>query len=177
MPGPNFAANMGNNGPHCYHRGGEGGAVIINCNEMAALAVFMAGVSAQRPFPVRYMDSAIDLYLNTCKVPQLATRAALLSAECLWQVGQASVAAGQLIRLTSEGSDLRSALLLEQAALCFLRATPICPRKFAFHLVLSGHRFAKAAHRRHALHAYSQALQVRRCFLFNFSTGSVAVKP
>ncbi|KAL1475867.1 hypothetical protein MTO96_019091 [Rhipicephalus appendiculatus] len=133
---------------------------LAGAQEMAALAVFMAGVSAQRPFPVRYMDSAIDLYLNTCKVPQLATRAALLSAECLWQVGQASVAAGQLIRLTSEGSDLRSALLLEQAALCFLRATPTCPRKFAFHLVLSGHRFAKAAHRRHALHAYSQALQV-----------------
>lgn len=133
---------------------------LAGAQEMAALAVFMAGVSAQRPFPVRYMDSAIDLYLNTCKVPQLATRAALLSAECLWQVNQASVAAGQLIRLTSEGSDLRSALLLEQAALCFLRATPTCPRKFAFHLVLAGHRFAKAAHRRHALHAYSQALQV-----------------
>ncbi|XP_077503967.1 trafficking protein particle complex subunit 8 homolog l(3)76BDm isoform X1 [Amblyomma americanum] len=133
---------------------------LAGAQEMAALAVFMAGVNAQRPFPVRYMDSAIDLYLNTCKVPHLATRAALLSAECLWQVGQASVAAGQLIRLTSEGSDLRSALLLEQAALCFLRATPTCPRKFAFHLVLAGHRFAKAAHRRHALHAYSQALQV-----------------
>lgn len=133
---------------------------LAGAQEMAALAVFMAGVNAQRPFPVRYMDSAIDLYLNTCKVPQLATRAALLSAECLWQVGQASVAAGQLIRLTSEGSDLRSALLLEQAALCFLRAVPACPRKFAFHLVLAGHRFAKAAHRRHALHAYSQALQV-----------------
>lgn len=134
---------------------------FAGAQEMAALAVFMAGVNAQRPFPLRYMDSAIDLYLNTCKLPQLATRAALLSTECLRHLGQHSSVAAQLIRLTSEDSDLRSALLLEQAAYCFLQAgTAPSVRKYAFHVVLAGHRYSKAGHRKHSLRAYQEALQV-----------------
>ncbi|XP_064466657.1 trafficking protein particle complex subunit 8-like isoform X2 [Ornithodoros turicata] len=142
---------------------------FAGAQEMAALAAFMAGISVQRPFPMRYMDSAIDLYLNTCKLPQLATRAALLSTECLRQLGQHSSVAAQLIRLTSEDSDLRSALLLEQAAYCFLlhqsaSSTNPSPlpsvRKYAFHAVLAGHRYSKAGHRKHSLRSYREALQV-----------------
>ena len=51
-----------------------------------------------------------------------ATRCAVMASECLKSTGQYGEAALQLIRLTSEDADLRSAVLLEQAALCFLRS-------------------------------------------------------
>lgn len=92
---------------------------------------------------------------------QFATRATLLSIECLKYHNLHGEAALQLIRMTSEESDLRSALLLEQAAYCFL--TPHGPqmiRKYAFHMVLAGHRFSKANQKKHALRCYKQALQV-----------------
>lgn len=40
--------------------------------------------------------------------------------------------------------DLRSALLLEQAAHCFINMRIPMVRKFAFHMILAGHRFSKA---------------------------------
>lgn len=82
---------------------------------------------------------------------------------------------------------MRSAVLLEQAALCFLRsapasggvvaaswpspsssssaaavakATPLL-RKYGFHMILAGHRFGKSGQKRHAARAYQLALQVR----------------
>ena len=51
-----------------------------------------------------------------------ATRCVILAGECFKATGQYSEAALHLIRLTSEDADLRSAVLLEQAALCFLSA-------------------------------------------------------
>ena len=63
--------------------------------------------------------------------------------------------------MTSEESDLRSALLLEQAAYCFLNSTkPIMLRKYAFHMVLAGYRFSKAVQRKHSLRCYKQAYQI-----------------
>lgn len=95
------------------------------------------------------------------RMPQFATRATLFSAECLKGRNLHGEAAKQLIRMTSEDSDLRSALLLEQASYCFLSATrPQMPRKYAFHLVLAGHRFSKAGQRKHSLRCYRQAYQV-----------------
>lgn len=70
-------------------------------------------------------------------------------------------AAKQLIRMASEDSDLRSALLLEQASYCFLYSTkPKMYRKYAFHMVLAGHRFSKGGQKKHALRCYKQAFQV-----------------
>jgi len=47
--------------------------------------------------------------------------------------------------IVCQESDLRSALLLEQAAHCFInmRAQPMV-RKYAFHMILAGHRFTKS---------------------------------
>jgi len=65
--------------------------------------------------------------------------------------------------MTSEDSDLRSALLLEEAAYCFLQASkPGLLRKYAFHMVLAGHRFSKAGQRKHSLRCYQQAYQVKQ---------------
>lgn len=90
----------------------------------------------------------------------LAERCALLNTEILKSQGKYSEAASLLIKMTSEDSDLRSALLLEQAAHCFNNMRNPMVRKFAFHMILAGHRFSKAGQRRHALRCYCQAMQV-----------------
>ncbi|XP_066587305.1 trafficking protein particle complex subunit 8 [Prorops nasuta] len=124
--------------------------------EMAALSAFMQGEMNRKT--IEYMDDAILAYSNSCRMPQFATRATLLSAECLKGRGLYGDAAKQLIRMTSEDSDLRSALLLEQAAYCFIG--PKMTRKYAFHTVLAGYRYSKAGQRKHSLRCYQQAYQV-----------------
>lgn len=127
--------------------------------EMAALSAFMYGEMTRKTCD--YMEESITTYLYTCKLPQFATRATLLSTECLKDKGQYGEAAHQFIRMTTEDSDLGSALLLEQAAYCFLFCNkPKMVRKYAFHTVLSGHRFSKSMQRKHALRCYRQAFQV-----------------
>lgn len=124
--------------------------------EMAALSAFMQGEMSRKT--IEYMDDAILTYSNSCKMPQFATRATLLSAECLKARNLHGEAAKQLIRMTTEDSDLRSALLLEQAAYCFI--SPRMIHKYAFHAVLAGHRFSKSGQRKHSLRCYQQAYQV-----------------
>ncbi|CAB3370693.1 Hypothetical predicted protein [Cloeon dipterum] len=138
--------------------------MLAGALEMAALSAFL--LPEQPPTsPKRaqeYMEEAIDTYLKFCKLPQFATRAALLSSEILKSRGLMGEAAQQLIKLTSEDSDLRSALLLEQAAYCFFGSHKLqkLARKYGFHMVLAGHRFNKAGLRPHALRCYQQALQI-----------------
>ncbi|XP_067086412.1 trafficking protein particle complex subunit 8 isoform X2 [Osmerus mordax] len=127
--------------------------------EMAAVSAFLQP-GAPRPYPAHYMDTAIQTYKDVCKNMLLAERCALLSAEVLKSQGKYSDAATLLIKMTSEDSDLRSALLLEQAAHCFINMRNPMVRKFAFHMILAGHRFSKAGQKRHALRCYSQAMQV-----------------
>ena len=126
--------------------------------EMAALAAFMQGSANRKTYD--YMEEAITTYLNVCKLPQFATRATLLSAECLKAAHLHCDSAKQLTRMTSEDADLRSALILEQAAYSYLSAQPPFYRKYAFHSVLSGHRYTKAGQRKHAFRMYKQAEQV-----------------
>ncbi|XP_057698000.1 trafficking protein particle complex subunit 8 isoform X2 [Corythoichthys intestinalis] len=127
--------------------------------EMAAVSAFLQPGSA-RPYPTHYMDTAIQTYRDVCRNMVLAERCALLSAEILKSQGKYSEAATLLIKMTSEDSDLRSALLLEQAAHCFINMRTRMLRKFAFHMILAGHRFSKAGQKRHALRCYCQAMQV-----------------
>ncbi|XP_074057157.1 trafficking protein particle complex subunit 8 isoform X1 [Macrotis lagotis] len=127
--------------------------------EMAAVSAFLQA-GAPRPYPSHYMDTAIQTYRDICKNMVLAERCVLLSAEILKSQSKYSEAATLLIRLTSEDSDLRSALLLEQAAHCFINMKSPMVRKFAFHMILAGHRFSKAGQKKHALRCYCQAMQV-----------------
>lgn len=128
-------------------------------SEMAAISNFMQR-NSQKTYPAHYMESALTTYIDVCKNDYLALRSTLIHAECLQLLGMNSDAAYYLIKLTAETDDLRSALLLEQAAHCFLKLKDPQPRKFAFHLILAGHRFSKCAQRRHALRCYGLALQV-----------------
>ncbi|XP_059050449.1 trafficking protein particle complex subunit 8 isoform X2 [Achroia grisella] len=141
--------------------------------EMAAISAFMAGDSNRKT--QGYMEDSIVTYLNTCRMVQYAVRATLLSVLCLNNSGLHGEAAKQLIRMTSEDSDLRSAMLLEQAALCFLSgpgSKAMC-RKYAFHMVLSGHRFSKAGQKKHAYRSYKQAYQVYEGSGWRLSTDHV----
>ncbi|KAL7753947.1 hypothetical protein RI367_000880 [Sorochytrium milnesiophthora] len=107
-------------------------------------------------------DQAISHYHTRCRLPQYATRATLLYYELLRSRIMHRSATSFLIRMTTEDSDLRSALLLEQAALCFLEGSSVAPmaRKYMFHLVLAGHRFGKAGQREHSMRCYLTALEL-----------------
>ncbi|KAG4074060.1 hypothetical protein HA402_014265 [Bradysia odoriphaga] len=126
--------------------------------EMAAMAAFMLGTANRKTYD--YMEEAIVTYLNICKLPQFATRSTLISIECLKSAKLFGEAAKQLIRMTSEDSDLRSALLLEEASYSYLMSQPPLYRKYAFHIVLAGHRYSKCGQRKHAFRCYKQAYQV-----------------
>ncbi|MEQ2216768.1 Trafficking protein particle complex 8, partial [Xenoophorus captivus] len=91
-----------------------------------------------------FFIAVIACFLLLYRNMVLAERCALLSAEILKSQGKYSEAATLLIKMTSEDSDLRSALLLEQAAHCFINMRNPMVRKFAFHMILAGHRFSKA---------------------------------
>ncbi|XP_071092381.1 trafficking protein particle complex subunit 8-like isoform X2 [Haliotis cracherodii] len=130
--------------------------------EMASLSIFMLGSQSQRQYPHHYMESAITTYLTTCRNFQYAIRATLVSTEALKCRGMYGEAAMQFLKMTNEvgDSDLSSALFLEQGAHCFINMKTPMVRKYAFHMILAGHRFNKAGQRKHSLRAYSQALQV-----------------
>ena len=88
-----------------------------------------------------YMEDSITKYLTLCQSPEFAVRATLFDGLCLKQQGMFTEAATSYIRMTNELSDLRSAMLLEQAAYCFLLSSPPSPRKYGFHIVLAGYRY------------------------------------
>ena len=122
---------------------------LLTCSQVTVMFIWM------------HIGCCICSYLFSLRMPQFATRATLLSTECLKGRSLYGEAAKQFIRMTSEDSDLRSALLLEQASYCFLKSTrPHMMRKYAFHIVLAGHRFSKAGQRKHSLRCYKQAYQV-----------------
>ena len=75
--------------------------------------------------------------------------------------------------MTNEAKDLRSALLLEQAAYCYLMCNPPLVRKYAFHIILSGYRFSKSGQKKHSSRTYRQGFQVMifftaKIFFFHF---------
>ncbi|KAJ3044711.1 Trafficking protein particle complex 8 [Rhizophlyctis rosea] len=106
-----------------------------------------------------YHEAAVGGYMEA-KASNFAARTAVLYYEMLAEREQYRDAPQLLIRMTGEDSDLRSAIFLEQAALCFLRFRPAMVRKYAFHLILAGHRYSKCNQREHAYRCYTSALDV-----------------
>uniref|UniRef100_A0A336LLK1 CSON010132 protein n=1 Tax=Culicoides sonorensis TaxID=179676 RepID=A0A336LLK1_CULSO len=139
--------------------------------EMAALSAFMQGQSNRKTYD--YMEEAIVTYMNYCKMPQFATRATLLSLECLKAGKMYNEACRQLTRMTSEDSDLRSAILLEQAAFCYISGPTPYFRKYAFHMVLAAHRYQRAGQRKHSYRAHKMAYEVYRGKCWNLAVDHV----
>ena len=106
------------------------------------------------------MEEAITKYLSVCQMPEFALRATLFDAICFKQQGMFQESALSFIRMTNEAKDLRSALLLEQAAYCYLLGPSPLIRKYAFHIILSGYRFSKSGQKFHSSRAYRQGFQI-----------------
>ena len=132
---------------------------VAGAQEMSGLSLFMKDATNNSDAD-QYFESAISLYSSKCSNFLHATRATMLLTELYRCRGQFREAASVFIRMTGEESDLRSALLLEQAAHCFLSMKPSMYRKYVFHLILAGHRFSKASQRLHALRCYAQSLSL-----------------
>jgi hypothetical protein len=120
------------------------------------LGITQIFIEDDRPVDCRYFDVAINAYMK-CNATLYGCRAMLIVTEMLTSRGQFKEASTFFMKMTHEESDLRSALLYEQASMCFLQMKPPCQRRAAFHLVLAGHRFTKAMQRVHALRCYLQA--------------------
>ena len=91
-------------------------------------------------YTVTYMYFTCALY----RAVHFGLRASFLLGEILKERGLYRELTQLFIKMTSEDADLRSAVCLEQAAHSFLRVQPSMVRKYALHLILAGHRYARA---------------------------------
>jgi hypothetical protein len=89
-------------------------------------------------------EQVVNLYLQKCRAPQLAIRSALLHYELFKNRGMFQEAARALEKVADEMSDLRAALMFEQAAHCYLRIDKPRVRKYAFGMVLAGFQYGKS---------------------------------
>ena len=124
------------------------GSYYASACEAAALSSYLID-----KFQRQYFDQAISQYLEVSKSYHLATRATLIATDIIRDMWP-NEASSLFIRLTSEDSETRSALFLEQAAKCFEKAFPIRKRKAAFHYVLAGHRYNRNGLKKLALACY-----------------------
>ncbi|CAG8459139.1 6976_t:CDS:10 [Ambispora leptoticha] len=107
-----------------------------------------------------YFEQSVNAFYNRVKSPFFATKATILYYEMLKHRKMYKDAPIALVRMSGEDSDLRSALFLEQAAHAFLRYPRPMVRKYAFHLVMAGHRYGKCNQREHAYRCYLSASHV-----------------
>ncbi|KAG9298934.1 hypothetical protein G9A89_015956 [Geosiphon pyriformis] len=107
-----------------------------------------------------YFEQAVNAFSNRAKALFFATKATILYYEMLKYRNLYKDAPTALVRISGEDSDLRSALFLEQAAHAFLRGPRPLVRKYAFHLILAGHRYGKCNQREHAYRCYLAASHV-----------------
>eukprot|EP00842_Homolaphlyctis_polyrhiza_P000472 jgi/Hompol1/1425/HPOL_001386-RA len=104
------------------------------------------------------VDTANQAYSDS-KNMLYAHRSTLWIYEMLKEHHLYREAAYLLVKMAGEESDLKGALFIEQAALCFLRISSPMPRKYSFHLMLAAHRFSKCGQRNHAHRNFLTALE------------------
>jgi hypothetical protein len=109
-----------------------------------AASVTPLATTHNKTYQLQYIDEAIGLYVNECKNVYGSVRAVLLSTEALRATSLFLKAAYQFINLANDETDVRTALFLEQAALCYLAQPQPLIRKYSFFMALAGHRFNKA---------------------------------
>uniref|UniRef100_A0A453M067 Trafficking protein particle complex subunit 8 n=1 Tax=Aegilops tauschii subsp. strangulata TaxID=200361 RepID=A0A453M067_AEGTS len=108
--------------------------------EMSGLCYFMLDQS--RKDAEYCMENAFTTYLRIGSSGQRnATRCGLWWAEMLKTRGQHREASTVYFRISNEEPSLHSAVLLEQAACCYLLSSPRMLRKYGFHLILAGNSY------------------------------------
>ncbi|KAG0255917.1 Trafficking protein particle complex 8 [Actinomortierella ambigua] len=130
--------------------------------EMIGLCTLMSGQLLGSKNEVDYyLESAVNSYIHKARSSFYACRATILYYELLKQKRMYKESPVSLTRMTAEASDLSNGILLEQAAFCYLKSSPRPQlRKFAFHMVMAGHRFYKAGQIEHAYRCYRTAADV-----------------
>lgn len=127
--------------------------------EMSGLCYFMLDQS--RKDAEYCMDSAFSTYLRIgSSGKRNATRCGIWWAEMLKTRGQYREASSVYYRVSNEEPSLHSAVLLEQAACCYVLSKPPMLRKYGFHLVLAGNSYYISDQKQHAVRAYRNALFV-----------------
>nr|CAB3492961.1 unnamed protein product [Digitaria exilis] len=107
------------------------------------------------------MENAFSTYLRIGSSGQRsATRCGLWWAEMLKTRGQYREASSVYFRISNEEPSLHSAVLLEQAASCYLLSSPPMLRKYGFHLILAGNSYYMSDQKKHAVRTYRNALFV-----------------
>ncbi|CAI5479563.1 unnamed protein product [Closterium sp. Yama58-4] len=135
--------------------------------EMVAVSLFLLEISRREM--EQCMESA---YASYQRCGPLGARFALRTV--FWMIGMFKAkgnfrdAALTLMRASLEESGVKAAVLLEQAAVCFVRVTPPMLRKYGFHMVLAGNRYNLASQRKHAMRAYKCVEGVYRGKGWNF---------
>lgn len=104
-----------------------------------------------------YFESAVNSYIHKARSPFFGSRATLMSYELFKQRNMYRESPVSLTRMTADTSDLRNGLFLEQAAHCYLKHSRPSVRKYAFHMIMAGHRFNKADQKEHAYRCYQAA--------------------
>lgn len=125
--------------------------------EMIGICLLMINQPPPKKMDVDRIELAVQLYLGRCLSPFHAIRATVMYYELLKARRMWKEVPTALVRMTGEDSNVRSALFLEQAAHCFLRAPKPMVRKYGFHLMMAGHRYSKASQRQHAYRCYKLA--------------------
>lgn len=127
--------------------------------EMSGLCYFMLDQS--RKDAEYCMENAFSTYLRIGSSGQRnATRCGLWWAEMLKTRGQYREASSVYFRVSNEEPSLHSAVLLEQAASCYLLSSPPMLRKYGFHLILAGNSYYMSDQKQHAVRVYRNALFV-----------------
>jgi len=127
--------------------------------EMSGLCYFILDQS--RKDAEYCMENAFSTYLRIGSSGQRnATRCGLWWAEMLKTRGQYREASNVYFRVSNEEPSLHSAVLLEQAACCYLLSNPPMLRKYGFHLILAGNSYYMSDQKQHAVRVYRNALFV-----------------
>ncbi|GJM96846.1 hypothetical protein PR202_ga13716 [Eleusine coracana subsp. coracana] len=135
--------------------------------EMSGLCYFMLDQS--RKDAEYCMENAFSTYLRIGSSGQRnATRCGLWWAEMLKTRGQYRDASNVYFRISNEEPSLHSAVLLEQAACCYLMSSPPMLRKYGFHLILAGNSYYIADQKQHAVRAYRNALFVYKQYPWSY---------
>jgi tetratricopeptide (TPR) repeat protein len=103
--------------------------------------------------------AAVQAYQDA-KLPLYGDRTTMWIVELIKEYGAYRDAAFTLIKMAKDDSDLKCALFLEQAAICFIRSVPSLPRRYAFHLFLAAFRYGKCGLKDHAERNYITALEI-----------------
>ncbi|KAJ3220266.1 Trafficking protein particle complex 8 [Dinochytrium kinnereticum] len=126
--------------------------------EMLALCLIMSESNIRGSLDT-LLESAIGHYLDA-NTAVLATRITMFVYEIFKYRSQYREIPNILLRMIGDDSDLRSALLLEQAAFCYAKSSPPMLRKFAFYTILASYRFNKCSQPAHAFRCYNIALDL-----------------